>query len=43
MVEMYVRLVREGRRVLEQTEGNLIPLVPERYREEVAAIVNAGA
>jgi len=43
MVEMYVRLVREGRRVLEDFEGNTIPLVPERYRSQVAEIINAVA
>lgn len=33
MVDMYVKLVREGKRTIEQ--------VPERFRTEVEAILNA--
>lgn len=33
MGDMYVKLVREGKRTLEQ--------VPERFRKEVEAILNA--
>ncbi|WP_267930367.1 CD1375 family protein [Cytobacillus spongiae] len=34
MVEMYVRLVQEGRRSIEE--------VPEKYRTEVQAIIEGG-
>lgn len=34
MVEMYVRLVQEGRRTIEQ--------VPEKYRAEVQTIIGGG-
>lgn len=34
MVEMYVRLVKEGRRVIEQ--------IPEKYHVEVQSIIEGG-
>jgi hypothetical protein len=33
MVELYYKLIREGKRTIDQ--------IPERYREEVQAMLNA--